>query len=338
MKQEELISVVIPVYNIQEYVDDCIESVVHQTYQNLEIIIVDDGSIDQSGKKCDAWAGKDPRIQVIHQKNGGLSEARNTGMKYVSGNYVGFVDGDDVIFPEMYQKLLDNMRETSAQISCCELKRDTNFSLNQSLKTLDGYPIEDLEEQKKKRRVLSGRDAMQALVYENHFQVTVWNKLYHKSILDGISFEKGKYHEDEFWTYQVVARAERIVVLDEELYGYRLRENSITTQQYSLKHLDLLEARAKRLAFLEQNYPELIPEAKCNLRFECIRAYQFSTLSMPKEMAKIGRRKAYTVAKQHPISYADYKKLPVGRRVWCGLSRISFPMTCYIRNWLHYGP
>ncbi|MCI5648702.1 MAG: glycosyltransferase [Fusicatenibacter sp.] len=338
MMEKELISIVIPVFNVQDYVDDCLESVIYQTYQNLEIIVVDDGSTDQSGSKCDAWAKKDTRIRVIHKKNGGLSDARNAGLAYASGNYIGFVDGDDVVFPEMYRMLYESMIETSAQISCCKPQRGEHFSM-QLLRNKNVYdPESGLEEIKSSWKIMTNHDAMHALVYEDNFSVTVWNKLYERSVLEGIIFEKGKYHEDEFWTYQVIEKANLIVLLDVELYGYRQRENSVMNQTYSLRHLDLLDARINRLLFIEQKYPELISAVKCNLRFECIRAFQLSALTMEGKMAKIARKKAHTVAKQYPIRYEDYRSLPIGRQIWCLMSRISFPLTCYIRNWLHYGP
>ncbi len=327
MEQKDKISIIIPVYNVEKYVDECIESVIHQTYRNLEIILVDDGSKDQSGRKCDLWAEKDARIRVIHQENRGISDARNIGMAAASGNYIGFVDGDDMVFPDMYTRLYESLIEGNAQISCCKARRGIEFPPDQSCDTGDCAV-----------RLWKSKEAMKELVLEGEIQVTVWNKLYLRSLLAGLAFEKDRYHEDEFWTYQAIARAERIVSLGAELYGYRQRENSVMTQHYSLKHLDLLDARASRLLFLEKNNPELIPDARCNLRFECIRAYQLSVLKMSGEAREKGKRKAMETALKYPLKYADYRNLPYGKQVWCFLSVISFPAVCYIRNWFHFGP
>lgn len=324
---EEKISIVIPVYNVENYVDECIESVVRQTYQNLEIIIVNDGSTDESGRKCDSWAVRDARIRVIHQKNGGLSEARNTGISAATGAYIGFVDGDDVVFPDMYDMLYRILKKENAQISCCKPKKDICFHLEKK-----SNPEEF------STRLFDADAAMRSLVLEEDILVTVWNKLYSRAVMEGLSFEKGRYHEDEFWSYQVIARADRIVSVDGELYGYRQRPNSLMTRSYSLKHLDLLDARVNRLLFLEKNNPELVSAARCNLRFECIRAYQLSVCNLSGEDLKAGKRKAFETAKQYPVFYKDYRGLPVGRQVWCFMSRISFSATCHIRNWLHFGP
>lgn len=324
---EEKISIVIPVYNVENYLDECIESIVRQTYQNLEIIIVDDGSTDESGRKCDSWAVRDARIRVIHQKNGGLSEARNTGISVAAGAYIGFVDGDDVVFPDMYDILYRTMKKEDAQISCCKPERDVSFDLEKKSNT-EELPVQ----------LFDADEAMHSLVLEEDILVTVWNKLYSRAVIEGLPFEKGRYHEDEFWSYQVIARADRIVSVDGELYGYRQRPNSLMTQSYSLKHLDLLDARVNRLLFLEKNNPELVSAARCNLRFECIRAYQLSVCNLSGEDLKIGKRKASETAKQYPVFYRDYRGLPFGKQVWCFMSGISFSATCHIRNWLHFGP
>lgn len=326
MNEKDKISIIIPVYNVEAYVDECIDSVIHQTYPNLEIIIVDDGSKDQSGRKCDEWAKRDERIRVVHQKNGGLSDARNTGMSVATGKYIGFVDADDVIFPDMYAKLYRILQEGHAQISCCDCKKAISF---------------DLEKEQASEKIsvkqMNTIEAMKALILEE-IQVTVWNKLYSRAVVEGVFFQKGRYHEDEFWMYQIIDRADKIVSTNLELYGYRQRENSIMTQAYSLKHLDLLDARVNRYNFLESKYPELAMHAKCNLCFECIRAYQLSCLKLSKDEKEIGKKKAMGIAKQYPVRYRDYKNLPIGRRVWCFLSRLSFPTTCYIRNRFHFGP
>lgn len=179
---------------------------------------------------------------------------------------------------------------------------------------------------------------MKSLVLEEEIDVTVWNKLYCRSVIQGVYFEKNKYIDDEFWMYQIIARADKIISLNAELYGYRQRENSLMSRHYSLRHQDILDARVNRLLFLMKNNPELVSDARCNLWFECIRAYQLSILYLTDDDQKMGKKKALCTAKKYPIHYVDYKGLPYGRQVWCVLSRFSFAVTCYIRNWFHYGP
>lgn len=327
MEQKEKISVIIPVYNVEQYLNACIESVVGQTYTNLEIILVDDGSTDKSGKICDLWAEKDSRVRVMHKENSGPADTRNAGLSCVSGDLIGFVDADDVAFPEMYSELYQFLKKESAQICCCNAKIGNSFDIPEN--TCINEPC---------ARLYDRQEAMKALVMEDGITVTVWNKLYRKTVTDGVFFDSGRYIDDEFWMYQVIDKAERIVSVDSELYGYRQRDNSLMAQHYSLKHLDLLDARAARLEFLEKKYPELVSPARCNLRFECIRAYQLSILNMSGDDLREGKKKAVQIAENYPLTYADYKELPPGRQFWCIVSRISFPIVCYIRNWFHFGP
>lgn len=335
MEQKNKISIIVPVYNVEEYVDECIKSIVSQTYENLEILIVDDGSRDESGEICDRWSERDSRVRVIHQENKGLSAARNTGIDAATGELIGFVDGDDVVFPNMYEELYKNMIRYRAQICCCGVKRGKSFELNNKNDMKTG---EKESKYFREVQIFGPREALKELVLEERIQVHVWNKLYDRSVIKDLLFEQGKYHEDEFWSHQVLARAERIVVLEEELYGYRWRENSVMTQSYSLKHLDLLDARVSRLLFLEENAEELTAAARCNLRFECIRACQLVLLNLSGEERKAGIKKTAEIAGKYPLTRDDYRFLPPGRQFWCILSGISFITACYIRNWLHYGP
>lgn len=326
MKQP-LISIVIPVCDVEEYVDECLQSVVSQTYENLEIIVVDDGSKDSSSEKCNKWQKKDTRIRVIHKEHGGPSDARNAGLKEVSGEYVGFVDSDDVLHREMYQRLYEMLTDTKAQISCCNAKRDKTFTDFQNKKP-----------KKEALRIYNAQDAQEAIMKETDIFVTVWNKLYKKEVIQDILFEKGKIHEDEFWSYQAVGKAQKIVTTKECLYGYRQRKNSIMHQRYSLSNLDILDARAQRLAFYEKRFPKLVPFARCDLRFECIRAMQCSLLYLTGDTQEIAKKRVLKMVKKQPLKYADYRKLPIGRQVWCMCSNIYFMGTCVIRNIFHYGP
>lgn len=325
--EQSLISIIIPVYNVEEFLDECVESVIKQTYTNLEIILIDDGSTDLSGKKCDEWAARDPRIIVIHKENGGLSDARNAGLKIARGKYIGFVDSDDMIHSQMYQCLYETMEKTNSEISCCGVKKASIFQ---------DFVMQELH--CSEVRSYTAKEAMVSIIKDDKIQVTVWNKLYLKTVIDNLYFEFGKCHEDEFWSYQVLSRAEKIVVLEAEYYGYRQRENSIMNQKYSIKNLDILEAREKRLKFLEEKYPELVSMGKCDYRFTCIRAMQLCMMYMKEDTFKKCREIILRYVKEHPLKYKDYCDLPIGRKVWCIMSNLSFGMTCRIRNKFHYAP
>ena len=188
----DLISVIIPVYNVEKYLDRCVESVVNQTYKNLEIILIDDGSTDNCLAKCDEWARKDSRIKVIHKKNGGLSDARNAGLKIAQGKYIGFVDSDDWIRCDMYQMLYERLQIDDSDIAACGVEMIWEDGKSSQLLTKMG------------KCVLNKQEAMRAIVEETWLKQPVWYKLYRTESIQGILFPIGKYHEDVFWSYQAV--------------------------------------------------------------------------------------------------------------------------------------
>lgn len=342
-----LISIIVPIYKVEEYLEECILSLTNQTYQNLEIILVDDGSPDACGDICDKWAAKDGRIRVIHKENGGLSDARNAGMAAAGGAFIGFVDSDDVVHPKMYESLLQMMKETNSDIGCCNLTRDlkscsifhscqNDWKMGNTTDMQVSYGQKDSPETGWK--VFTSEEALESLLRTEDISVTVWNKLYKKETIDGLEFPKGKYHEDEFWTYLVLNRAYRVVYMDMPFYGYRERRESITTQKYTSRHLDFLDGRSERLEYMDKHYPQFHELERTNIRFECIRAMQLCFIHMSGEELNSCRERIHKIVKRYPLKYKDYRHLPVGRQIWCMLSNITFDGTCKIRNKFHYGP
>ena len=225
---DKLISVIVPIYNVEKYLTKCIESIINQTYKNLEIILVDDGSPDKSPIICDEYAKKDNRIKVIHKKNGGLSDARNYGMSLATGEYISFIDSDDYIDEEMYEKMIFELINNDSDIVSCAINNVYSDRVESSY----------IEE-----RVYDTELALKNLILGRDLNQTVWNKLYKKDVINGILFEKGKINEDDFWTYQVFANSKKIITLNKPLYNYIHRESSIMGQGYSEKNLNGLEAR-----------------------------------------------------------------------------------------------
>ena len=258
----ELISVIIPVFNVEAYLNKCMASVVQQSYKELEIIVVDDGSTDNSSQICDEWALKDSRIHVIHKENGGLSDARNAGLAVATGGYISFVDSDDWLKPRFMETLMRTLKETNADIVECGVTY-----------------VDEQEHVLRKRcfrenKAIKNRiEALRALIKEDGIYQTVWNKLYRHDVLKGILFEKGKYNEDDFWTYQVFDRAEKLAVISDELYCYLQRNTSIMGNGYQLKRLNSLEARFKRMEYL-QKYEELSNFTKVHLFYDCMFQFQ----------------------------------------------------------------
>lgn len=242
-KEEGLISVIIPVYNVEEYLDKCICSVVEQSYSNIEILLIDDGSTDMSGMICDAWANKDNRIKVIHKVNGGLSDSRNVGISQSSGDFISFVDSDDYIEKNMLKKLHLALIETESDLAIC----DFNF-VDEHYKTIHSFP------KTLKNEILSTQEALKKLTLENNFYyVTAVNRLYKKELFASLKFPVGKIHEDEFTVHHLFFKCKRVVTIDDKLYNYFQRSNSIMHSSFSIKKLDGIYAMLDRYYFLKNN-------------------------------------------------------------------------------------
>lgn len=237
--EKELISIVVPIYNVEEYLEKCIDSILNQTYDNLEVILVDDGGKDRCPAICDAYAVKDARIKVIHKPNGGLSDARNAGVSVAKGAYIGFVDSDDFIKPDMYEKLYSRIKETGADIAVCNFQRVN----------IDGEPIvEGNQSMSIYDEVFTSKQAIEHLCGMNYeYWVTAWNRLYKARIAKAVVFPKGKIHEDEYTAHMFYEKADKIVGISEPLYQYVSREDSIMTKKYSAKNLAYVEALNGRI-------------------------------------------------------------------------------------------
>ena len=237
-----LISVIVPVYRVEDYLDECIQSIVDQTYSNLEIILVDDGSTDNCPAICEKWARKDSRIRVIHKNNGGLSDARNAGIEIATGDYIAFVDSDDFIKQDMLEKLHAALTKDGSDIvACgiltCEAEKQTAWGCE---------------------RVIGTANEIYALLYDDAtYPVAAWNKLYRRCCWETLRFPVGKTCEDAFTTYQLIHNAKRISMIPEALYCYRIRPGSIMTSAFSLKKMDEEEAWRCNYQFIEKNYPAL---------------------------------------------------------------------------------
>lgn len=237
----DLISVIVPVYNVEKYLRRCIDSIVNQSYTNLDIILVDDGSTDKSGLICDEYEKADSRITVIHKENGGLSDARNTGIEESNGIYLCFIDSDDYIMPDMINKLYNALTINNADISLC------NFLYVDENEDEIRYRNEDLPIQDE---VLNKSDVMNKMAIEKYwYYIIACNKLYKKELFLQIRFPYGKQHEDEFVAHLIFDKCERIACIKEPLYNYVQRDNSIMGRSINIKRLDAAEAFLNRAEF-----------------------------------------------------------------------------------------
>ena len=318
------ISIIVPVYQVEKYLNECVSSIVNQTYDNLEIILVDDGSTDQCPEMCEMWAASDQRIRVIHKKNGGLSDARNKGLEIATGQLIGFVDSDDYIQQDMYEKLYQSLREYHAEIAEC----GTVYFRDQEIVRRVGQ---------NEIVCCSASASMKELVRETIFRQTVWNKLYSRKCLDNVSFKSGKYNEDEFWTYRVFHNAKNVVAIPDCCYWYRQREQSIMNSAFSYKRLDALEAKYERMLFIKEKYPELYSEEKRGLVFNCIYFYQQVLKSKNKADYQESKEKIQLYRRQISFEREEYKSLTWKDRIYIRLSASSLEFCARVRNFFRIG-
>lgn len=241
------ISVVIPVYNVEKYLSECLDSVINQTYKNLQIILVDDGSTDSSGKICDEYAEKDARITVVHQSNAGAGAAKNTGLDLVKGEYFSIIDSDDYIELDMYEKMVNSLEKYNADIVQCLFRNVfVNDSFDRKYKIKGNYP-----------KVLTSKSFLKEYLYDWKYAI-FWNKLFKSSLLKEIRFPVGRKIDDEFFTYKLVCNAKKVVNIDNILYNYRMRKTSVMNENNSDRLIyDRIDCFIERYNYISNVYPSL---------------------------------------------------------------------------------
>lgn len=263
MQKEPLISIIVPVYKVEQYLSKCVGSILAQTYRNLEIFLVDDGSPDNCGALCEELAQKDNRIRVIHKKNGGLSSARNAALEVARGEYFGFVDSDDWIEPDMYETLLGGIQKFDAQMACGG-RYDVDGNTGE--KTIGLCP--------QKEECISGMEMLGRVFLWEHCDSAAWDKLYHRSLFENIRYPQGYNSEDIAIFYKLMEKVDKVAMCDKPLYNYVHRPNSITTAKLSDKTFHFLHHTDTIYPYIQKNYPELADRA----RFFHISALVYSVL------------------------------------------------------------
>lgn len=322
----ELISIIVPVFNVEQYLNQCIESLVNQTYKHLEIILVDDGSTDKSPQICDAWKEKDNRIQVVHIPNEGAGNARNKGVELATGEWVVFVDSDDYI--EYYMlECLHNCCDTEVDlVECCIVKTDgdeADFSLQ--------------NEGNSEVIKCSTEEALFYHIQDEMFQQTPPNKLYRKNIVQNVPFPIGKLIDDEFWTYKVIGNARRLVHIDKKLYAYRQHESSVMHETYSIKRMQALEAKRERANYINEKYPDLKGISEKNYWLSCLFQGQMilKCLRGKEKVEAIKLLQYYW--KENRLTIQEIRTLSLDYKIWALCSKVSIYMTCMLRNLLKKG-
>lgn len=304
--EEKMLSVIVPIYNVEAYLERCLDSITSQDYSNLEIILVDDGSPDKCGQICDQYAKKDSRIRVIHKTNGGLSSARNAGLDVAKGDYISFVDSDDSIMPHMYSTMVSVIEENGLDILQCKVKRIKKGRIsepvcNDSLKITSGY------------------DAMLDCLANDG--ASVWSKVYTKKAIGEVRFPKGRIFEDSATMYLFTANAEKVGFISKAFYCYYYNANSITQTSFKPKQRwDYVLARQEALAYAEKNKLPCIPE--------CQSLYVKALLSCLTSLYAVGTeqdRKLYFDKIQSELKYYQgnpdsYCKLNGKYKMWLRLN------------------
>lgn len=274
--QEERISVIVPVYNVEAYLHRCVDSILNQTYRNLEIILVDDGSADQSGAICDEYARQDSRVVAIHQENGGLSAARNTGIDHAKGKYLSFVDSDDFLDERMLEVLYRDLQAAGAEVSAIEYQ---TFEREDELKQEQSLP---------QMQTMTGAEAIRRVLILDGIQDFAWNKLYKKSLFEKIRYPEGRVFEDLGTTYRLLECCKTVAYRPAELYFYYQRPDSILHRKSLKFYRDKYDMTMERYQFVQKQHPEFVENdaAALNMIQHCY-PYLIQDIARRDEMDRI---------------------------------------------------
>lgn len=283
MNRDTRISVIVPVYNVEEYLSRCVDSILAQTHSNLEVILVDDGAKDASGVICDGYAAKDPRVKVIHKKNGGLSSARNRGLEAAGGEYIAFVDSDDWIEPDAYAHLLHIMDKYDVKLVCggrYDVDGDTGE------KTVGLCPARE--------EVISAEELAGRIFLWDGCDSSACDKLYHRTLLENFRYPEGKVCEDVPVTYRIVLAAERVAVSDKPFYNYFHRSGSISTAAAITEKTFHFSRHTEEIyPYIRQHYPAIENQARY------LRVRSLSHILLLLEQAEKDTRKQFSVEYRH---------------------------------------
>lgn len=254
---DPIISIIVPIYNVGKYLPRCIESILNQTFNNFELILVNDGSTDNSGVVCDDYAKKDTRIKIVHKSNGGVSSARNAGLYVAKGEYIGFVDPDDYIDKNMYEKLYRLCVDNNSDIAICRFNREINGKIQNKESTEEIIELNNME-------------AMNELFKGNLYRFSLCNKLFSKKCFNDVLFPEERIHEDLSTTYKLFDNSKKTVYINYCGYIYVRRENSILTSTYNEKRLQAFIAWDEIIEFIDKNYYEIIEQVIATFTYWCV--------------------------------------------------------------------
>lgn len=303
-----LITIIIPVYNIEKYLRKCIESVIEQTYKNIEIILVDDGSMDNSGEICDQYKEKDSRILVIHKRNGGLSDARNSAIDIAKGKYLFFLDGDDYIEKDSIEYLYNIITKYKCQIAIAQtqLVWDGKEKIKRN---------KDNCKREEKIKLYNNESALEAMLYNTEFTNNACNKLYDTKLFTNIRYPIGMLYEDLATTYKLISLAKKIVLSSRITYNYLVdRNTSIMNSSYNSKRMQSLIFTNEIISFVKEKYPSIELAAISRMYMECL----FILLKLPyKKKYSNDNKIVHNFLKKYRWKVIKNKKLPIKQKLLC---------------------
>ena len=253
MEKKPMISVIIPVFNVEKYLKRCVKSIQEQSYQDIEIILINDGSTDSSGRICDELALQDSRIELIHKENGGISSTRNVGLEHARGNWISFIDSDDFVHPDMLKTLLLCAVKNKVRLVICGFNV---VNEDEIIQNTYNPPLQKLKGEELHKYFFEAGKGMEYL----------WNKLYDSNLLKTIRFPEGKIYEDTFVLPKILELSKKVAFVDWAGYSYTQRSSGISRNMDMNQQMDGLEAKQSKVRFMERNYPSLVPKAAGGFR------------------------------------------------------------------------
>lgn len=314
-----LLSVIVPVYNVENYLNKCIFSILNSSYKEIELILIDDGSNDKSAEICNEWKTRDKRIKVIHKENRGAGAARNTGLEVASGDFITFVDSDDYISKDMYKCLMSYFNENIDIVECdYEVVYDDNFEFGCDSSKSEKYSM---------------YNAFKLHIQDKLFKQLIWNKIYRKKIVEGIYFPLGKKIDDEYWTYKAIGKANNLIHINKKMYAYRQSQSSVMHLLNEDNRIEAIDAKVERHKYVLNNIRELKNISLINLWISCLYQEQICIRNL-KNSNKI-EKYCEDILKTYPL---DFKTVEGAKmKFWLTLYKVSSKNTCKIRNLLGIG-
>ena len=254
----KLVSIIVPVHNVEKYIERCIESILGQTYKEIELLLIDDGSTDKSGNICEKYSNQDSRVKVFHKVSGGPSDARNFGLDHIKGEFITFIDSDDFISKWYVEYLLHLIEKHDADMSVCQYREsaETSFNFEHSAETAE--------------LVCSQKEAFERYCYQRGIAQNVWGKMYVKRVYQSLRFPKNQLYEDEGIFYKVLDKCRKVVIGNQIHYFYYKRSDSIIRSNFTIAKYDYVVSSINLTKYIKEKYPDLYIAAVSKLLWSCI--------------------------------------------------------------------